>query len=65
MLTTALGPDIARTVQGGAEVAADFAAQPWDHLVFTGSTAVGRKVMEAAAKLAEQGIAPTAAGPIP
>ena len=35
---------------GGADVAAAFAALPFDHLVFTGSTAVGRKVMQAAAK---------------
>ena len=46
-----LGPlgDAARCVQGDAAVAADFAAQPWDHLVFTGSTATGKKVMAAAA----------------
>jgi acyl-CoA reductase-like NAD-dependent aldehyde dehydrogenase len=50
LLEAALGPDIARTVTGGAEVAADFAAQPWDHLVFTGGTATGRKVAEAAAR---------------
>jgi coniferyl-aldehyde dehydrogenase len=36
-------------VTGGAEVGAEFAAQPWDHLVFTGSTTVGRLVMQAAA----------------
>ena len=35
--------------EGGADVAAAFAALPFDHLVFTGSTAVGRKVMAAAA----------------
>jgi len=35
--------------EGAAEVAAAFAALPFDHLVFTGSTAVGRKVMAAAA----------------
>lgn len=35
---------------GGAEVAAAFSALPFDHLVFTGSTAVGRLVMQAAAK---------------
>ncbi|MFN7780828.1 MAG: coniferyl aldehyde dehydrogenase [Betaproteobacteria bacterium] len=35
-------------VNGGADVAAAFAALPFDHLVFTGSTAVGRKVMAAA-----------------
>jgi coniferyl-aldehyde dehydrogenase len=34
---------------GGAEVGAAFAGLPFDHLVFTGSTAVGRKVMAAAA----------------
>jgi len=33
---------------GGPEVAAEFAALPFDHLVFTGSTSVGRKVMQAA-----------------
>ncbi len=46
----ALGPDIARTVLGDAAVAADFAAQPWDHLVFTGGTETGRKVAMAAAR---------------
>lgn len=34
---------------GGAELGAAFAGLPFDHLVFTGSTAVGRKVMAAAA----------------
>jgi coniferyl-aldehyde dehydrogenase len=34
---------------GGAELAGAFAGLPFDHLVFTGSTAVGRKVMAAAA----------------
>ena len=37
-------------LQGGAEVAAAVSALPLDHLVFTGSTAVGRKVMAAAAQ---------------
>src|SRR5581483_3526343 len=37
------------TVLGGPDVAAEFAALPFDHLFFTGSTAVGRKVMAAAA----------------
>lgn len=50
ILEAALGPRIARCVQGDAAVAADFAAQPWDHLVFTGGTATGRKVAEAAAR---------------
>lgn len=34
---------------GGPEVGAAFSGLPFDHLVFTGSTAVGRKVMAAAA----------------
>jgi coniferyl-aldehyde dehydrogenase len=34
---------------GGADVGAAFASLPFDHLLFTGSTAVGRKVMAAAA----------------
>ena len=37
-------------VQGGTEVAAAFAALPFDHLFFTGSTAVGREVAMAAAR---------------
>ena len=49
ILREAWGDDIALCVQGGAEVGADFASQPWDHLVFTGSTATGRKIMAAAA----------------
>ena len=35
-------------VTGDATVAAAFSALPFDHLLFTGSTAVGRRVMEAA-----------------
>ncbi|MDO5505225.1 MAG: coniferyl aldehyde dehydrogenase [Pseudoxanthomonas suwonensis] len=35
--------------QGDAELAAAFSALPFDHLLFTGSTEVGRKVMAAAA----------------
>jgi coniferyl-aldehyde dehydrogenase len=34
---------------GGPEVGAAFSALPFDHLLFTGSTAVGRKVLAAAA----------------
>lgn len=49
ILRDAWGDDVALCVQGGAEVGADFAAQAWDHLVFTGSTATGRKIMAAAA----------------
>ncbi|MCQ2005592.1 coniferyl aldehyde dehydrogenase [Rhizobium sp. NRK18] len=37
-------------ITGDVSVAQAFAALPFDHLVFTGSTAVGRKVAEAAAR---------------
>lgn len=50
ILDAALGPDMARCVTGDAVVAADFAAQPWDHLVFTGGTETGRAVARAAAE---------------
>ncbi|MDC8014279.1 coniferyl aldehyde dehydrogenase [Tahibacter soli] len=41
--------DRVATVLGGPDVAAAFAGLPLDHLLFTGSTEVGRKVMAAAA----------------
>jgi coniferyl-aldehyde dehydrogenase len=37
-------------VTGGADVAADFARLPFDHLFFTGSPAVGARVQQAAAE---------------
>ncbi|AYC34043.1 coniferyl aldehyde dehydrogenase [Pseudomonas cavernae] len=37
-------------VTGGADLAQVFTAQPFDHLVFTGSTAVGKSVMRNAAE---------------
>lgn len=42
-------PEELAVVTGGPEVAAEFTRQPWNHLVFTGSTAVGKQVMQAAA----------------
>jgi coniferyl-aldehyde dehydrogenase len=36
-------------VTGGPDVAQAFSALPFDHLLFTGSTLIGRKVMQAAA----------------
>jgi coniferyl-aldehyde dehydrogenase len=41
-------PDEVRVVTGDAGVAQAFSALPFDHLLFTGSTAVGRHVMRAA-----------------
>lgn len=37
-------------VTGGADVGAAFSALPFDHLIFTGATSVGKLVMSAAAK---------------
>jgi len=42
--------DEVAVVLGGPEVAAEFSRLPFDHLVFTGSTAIGRRVAAAAAE---------------
>ncbi|MFT4179317.1 MAG: coniferyl aldehyde dehydrogenase [Thermomonas sp.] len=49
LLAEVFPPQRVAVATGGADVGAAFAALPFDHLVFTGSTAVGRKVMAAAA----------------
>ncbi len=49
LLAEVFPADRVAVVLGGPEVAAAFSALPLDHLFFTGSTAVGRKVMAAAA----------------
>ncbi len=49
LLAQAFPADRVAVATGEADVAAAFAALPFDHLVFTGSTSVGRKVMAAAA----------------
>lgn len=43
-------PEVLAVVTGGPDVAADFSRQAWNHLVFTGSTAVGKLIMRAAAE---------------
>jgi len=42
-------PDEVAVVQGAAETATDLLSRPFDHIFFTGSPGVGRKVMAAAA----------------
>ena len=42
--------DEVAVVTGGAEISQKFAELPFDHLLFTGSTNVGAKVMQSAAK---------------
>jgi coniferyl-aldehyde dehydrogenase len=49
LLAEVFPEDRVAVAMGGAEVAGAFAGLPFDHLVFTGSTAIGRKVMAAAA----------------
>jgi len=49
LLAEVFPADRVAVAEGDAGVGAAFAALPFDHLVFTGSTAVGRKVMAAAA----------------
>jgi aldehyde dehydrogenase (NAD+)/coniferyl-aldehyde dehydrogenase len=48
IVTRNFAPDEAIAFNGDAAVARAFAALPFDHLLFTGSTAVGREVMKAA-----------------
>ncbi|MDP4528187.1 aldehyde dehydrogenase family protein [Alkalimonas delamerensis] len=49
LLNKAFPAEQVAVFDGDAAQAAAFAALPFDHLLFTGSTAVGRKVMQAAA----------------
>lgn len=50
VITEVFDPVEVAVVQGGADVAKAFARLKFDHLFFTGSTAVGRQVMQAAAE---------------
>jgi coniferyl-aldehyde dehydrogenase len=45
-----IDPLLVAVVTGDAKISAAFSSLPFDHLVFTGSTAVGKKVMAAAAQ---------------
>jgi coniferyl-aldehyde dehydrogenase len=49
MIADVFSPDEVTVVQGDVNVGRAFTALPFDHLVFTGSTEVGRHVMRAAA----------------
>lgn len=49
MIAETFAPEEVTVVTGGPEVAQAFSELPFDHLVFTGSTRIGRKVMAAAA----------------
>ena len=49
MVADSFAEDEVAVVTGDLELSRYFASLPWDHLVFTGSAAVGREVMRAAA----------------
>jgi coniferyl-aldehyde dehydrogenase len=49
LVARTFAPEEVAVVTGGPDVAAQFTQLPFDHLLFTGSTLVGRKVMAAAA----------------
>ena len=50
LISEALGDDIAAVVVGDHQVGAAFSRLPFDHLLFTGSTGVGRHIMSAASE---------------
>jgi coniferyl-aldehyde dehydrogenase len=50
LFTQNIDPLLISVVTGGVEVSAGFSALPFDHMVFTGSTVVGKKIMRAAAE---------------
>jgi acyl-CoA reductase-like NAD-dependent aldehyde dehydrogenase len=50
VLATTFPADQVTVINGDASVGRAFASLPFDHLLFTGSTAVGREVMRAAAE---------------
>jgi len=50
LLNKSLGRDVVQVINGGPEVAAEFSRLPFDHLLFTGSTPVGKLVMKAASE---------------
>jgi len=50
MITSVFSADKVVVIDGGPQVAAHFTQKPFDHLLFTGSTRVGKMVMAAAAQ---------------
>ena len=49
MVASTFGANLVHVVNGGLDLAREFSATPWDHLLYTGSPNVGRQVMQAAA----------------
>ena len=49
LVAARFAPEVLAVVNGGTQAARDFVSLPFDHILFTGSTPVGREVMRAAA----------------
>lgn len=50
MAASTFGRDLVSVATGGLELARHFNALPWDHLLYTGNTTIGREVMLKAAE---------------
>jgi coniferyl-aldehyde dehydrogenase len=50
LIRETFNPDEVTVVEGGADVAAEFSALPFDHIIFTGSGRIGQKILAAAAQ---------------
>ncbi len=50
MVAATFEPSLVHVAVGGLDLARAFADLPWNHLLYTGSPAVGRQVMQAAAR---------------
>lgn len=50
MINATYEKDLVEVVLGGTDLAMNFSATPWNHLLYTGSPAVGKLVMAAASK---------------
>lgn len=50
MVRETFAPELVQVVEGGIDVSTALLEEPWDHIFFTGSTAVGYIIAEAAAK---------------
>ncbi len=50
LIESSFAEDLVSVITGEADVAADFSSRPFDHLLFTGSTSVGKLVMRAASE---------------
>lgn len=50
LISKEIDPEYIHVIIGGIEVASEFARLPFDHIMFTGATSIGRKVMAAASE---------------